>query len=103
MAYMPGVLPGIGPTAEARVRSGYEVLGVAIPDGGQHDVVLEQRLQRAQDYGEAAGGAGGAGDELIPVAAEPGLGDLDKGGVLRPGSEAHLDCGRAVVVPVEEY
>jgi hypothetical protein len=54
--------------------------------------VLEQRLERAQDGGEAAGGAGGAGDQRIAVAVDPALGDLDGGRKDQATGSARLCC-----------
>jgi hypothetical protein len=58
---------------------------VRIPDDGQDEAVFEQRLQGAQDDGEAAGGVGDAGQDLIAITAEAGLGGLDVGGAVPQG------------------
>src|ERR687887_1062617 len=77
--------------------------GKVVEHGGQDDAVLEECLEHAQDGGEAAGGAGGTGDQRVPVTAEPALGDLDVGGVL-PGEEAELHGrGLVAVAPVEQH
>jgi hypothetical protein len=75
-----------GPPADAPGRSlGLEILWVRIPDDGQDEAVFEQDLQGAQDDGEAAGGVGDAGQDLIAITAEAGLGDLDVGGAVPQG------------------
>jgi hypothetical protein len=86
--------------AEARA-SEFDAVRMVVLNHGQHEVVFEQRLERAQDGREAAGGVGGAGDDLVPVTAEAGLGDPDVGGVVLPGDEAQLDR-RGRIVPLEE-
>jgi hypothetical protein len=91
-----------GPPADEPGRaSGLEILGVRIPDDGQDQAVFQQRLQGAQDDGEAAGGVGDAGQDLIAVTAEAGLGDLDVGGAVPPRGKAQLDGRRLVVTPLE--
>src|SRR5260370_35115393 len=75
---------------------GVQVRGMGVEDKRQGDVVFEQRLERADQEGEPAGGVGDVPDQLVASAGETGLGYLYVGGVVTHANETELDRRRVV-------